>query len=125
MKFRLLLLAACLAVTSVLFVSTANAQDAFKAAAAVEAPAIPQSDSAADYLNYLNQNEKALDEAVRNLVNAAQKDNVDTNSDQYNAGLSELIAKFSLKAMEALNKGLSLKNVSDEELAKLIIEKKR
>lgn len=125
MKFRLLLLVACLAVTSALFVSTANAQDAFKAAAAVEAPAIPQSDSAADYLNYLNQNEKALDEAVRNLVNAAQKDNVDTNSDQYNAGLSELISRFSLKAMDALNKGLELKNVSDEELAKLIIEKKK
>lgn len=124
MKFRLLL-AVCLTVTSALFVSTGYAQDAFKAAAAVEAPAVPQSDSASDYLNYLTQNEQALDAAVRNLVDAAQKDNVDANSDQYNAGLSELIAKFSLKAMEALNKGLSLKNVSDEELAKLIIEKKK
>ena len=124
MKSRLLLLA-CLAVTSALFVSAGYAQDAFKAAAAVEAPAVPQSDSAADYLNYLNQNEKALDEAVRNLVDAAQKDSVDSNSDQYAAGLSDLISRFSLKAMDALNKGLELKNVSDEELAKLIIEKKK
>ena len=125
MKSRFMLFIACLTIAAAAFVQSANAQDAFKAAAAVDAPAVPQSDSAADYLNYLNQNEKALDEAVRNLVNAAQKDNVDTNSDQYAAGLSELISKFSLKAMDALNKGLELKNVSDEELAKLIIEKKK
>lgn len=124
MKSRFMLFIACLTIASAAFVQSANAQDAFKAAAAVEAPAVPQSDSAADYLNYLNQNEKALDEAVRNLVNAAQKDNVDTNSDQYNAGLSELISRFSLKAMDALNKGLELKNVSDDDLAKLIILKK-
>ena len=124
MKSRFMLFIACLTIASAAFVQSANAQDAFKAAAAVEAPAIPQSDSAADYLNYLNQNEKALDEAVRNLVNAAQKDNVDTNSDQYAAGLSELISRFSLKAMDALNKGLELKNVSDDDLAKLIILKK-
>ena len=124
MKSRFMLFIVCLTIASAAFVQSANAQDAFKAAAAVEAPAIPQSDSAADYLNYLNQNEKALDEAVRNLVNAAQKDNVDTNSDQYNAGLSELISRFSLKAMDALNKGLELKNVSDDDLAKLIILKK-
>ena len=125
MKFRLLLLAVCLAVTSALFIPAATAQDAFKSAAAVQAPAVPQSDSAADYLKYLNQNEQALDEAVRNLVDAAQKDSVDSNSDQYAAGLSDLISRFSLKAMDALNKGLELKNVSDEELAKLIIEKKK
>lgn len=124
MKSRFMLFIACLTIASAAFVQSANAQDAFKAAVAVEAPAVPQSDSAADYLAYLNQNEKALDEAVRNLVNAAQKDNVDTNSDQYNAGLSELISRFSLKAMDALNKGLELKNVSDDDLAKLIILKK-
>lgn len=124
MKSRFMLFIACLTIASAAFVQSANAQDAFKAAAAVEAPAIPQSDSAADYLNYLNQNEKALDEAVRNLVDAAKKDNVDSNSDQYAAGLSELISRFSLKAMDALNKGLSLKNVSDDDLAKLIILKK-
>ena len=71
MKSRLLF--ACLTVTSALFVSAAYAQDAFKAAAAVEAPAVPQSDSAADYLAYLNQNEQGLQSAVRNLVDAAQK----------------------------------------------------
>ena len=63
MKSRFMLFIACLTIASAAFVQSANAQDAFKAAAAVEAPAIPQSDSAADYLNYLNQNEKALDEA--------------------------------------------------------------
>ncbi|MBR0237937.1 MAG: TlpA family protein disulfide reductase [Thermoguttaceae bacterium] len=123
MKSRLLLFVVCLTVTLTLFIPAANAQDAFKAAVAVEAPAVPQSDSAADYLNYLNQNEQGLQSAVRNLVDAAQKDNVDANSDQYAAGLSELISRFSLKAMDALNKGLSLKNVSNEELLKFVEQK--
>ena len=123
MKSRFMLFIACLTIAAAAFVQSANAQDAFKAAAAVEAPAIPQSNSAADYLNYLNQNEQELQAAVRNLVDAAQKDNVDTNSDQYNAGLSELISKFSLKAMDALNKGLTLKNVSNEELFKFVEQK--
>ena len=123
MKSRFMLFIACLTIAAAAFVQSANAQDAFKAAAAVEAPAIPQSNSAADYLNYLNQNEQELQAAVRNLVDAAQKDNVDTNSDQYAAGLSELISKFSLKAMDALNKGLTLKNVSNEELFKFVEQK--
>lgn len=99
----------------------APAEEAKPAQAAADdaIPAVPENGTLKDYQEYLSALNNALNKKALNMIAQAQKDGVNPQSEEFTATLREMTNKYFDNMVQATDKALLLKDLSDDDFEEL------
>ena len=121
MKSRLLLLTLCLVLPLTSCTPSNNANQTETSAVSVDdaIPPVPENGTVAEYKEYINNLNNTLDKKAKSRIDQAQKDGINPQSEEFLASLKKMGNEYFSRIIQATDKALHLKDVSDEDFEEL------
>ncbi len=121
MKSRILLLTLCLVLPLTSCTPSNNANQTETTAVSVDdaIPPVPENGTVAEYKEYINNLNNTLDKKAKSRIDQAQKDGINPQSEEFLASLKKMGNEYFSRIIQATDKALLLKDVSDEEFEEL------